>query len=351
MFTSALAGSAIASDGNDSMDDQSGSFVRLRISMPLFTISFVDKISNILSIGIEDIVVIVESSWGKSSLVNIKSTIRDISIFERRMDSTSSIILSFDRKQDSKSIFSLPAISCEYASLQEGGPCSLEVTVQPIIISFDIPFISRWVNFITMFRMPPLGDSSSSVSIKTCIKLLSIAVIIHSDPNIPLNQWVEVLDSVRLDLNSSNWHEVRQLNESDLYQHMVQSLGGLNFSFDDVSLDLYPGDSGFCLTLARAKFEIFLRSAISSSKIFSSTIVSAKGSRDSNGETKLQIKLGTSDAILASSAANETETDRGLVEDMGPQQPKVDPSKMIFVSTQELLMGKFCPLSKLSNFV
>lgn len=293
-----------------------------------------------LSLQMEDFVVLLEQTNivdnHDAGQTNIKATLRDITLLDSDSLSEERVLLSFHRNQEHGSIFSLPAISMDYHMSR---PASLNISVQPFAISFDFSLIDKWVKFISKFRFPSFDDSSSPSDVNIIVHLLSVSVAIHSHPQIPSTQWFEVLDSVRLDVNFSNWYEVKKNSESNnVYQHLCRSPGGLSFTFDDINLRLDPNTSEFSVNMRKALFEIFLKDSLSSTKVYKSCIIEAKCSENDESK-KLHIKFGSS-SILAESSNDQQKADRGLIEDMGPQEPRVDPSKTIFIATQELRMGK-----------
>lgn len=307
------------------------------MSLPSVSISIIDIHNNSeLSVKFEDIIAIVQSVYysNDQSSLTTKGSIRDISIFEGKLNEEKKVLLSFDRSHDSRSIFCLPVVSFEHSFMSNANTSSIQVKIQPFALSFDIMMISNWVEFFENFHLPQFKNAPSTCALKTAVTLVSAVVVIRSDPKILSSQWNEIFDAIRLDINSANWQEVKLLNNKILHQHLNQSFGGLCFTLNDVGIEVESGKEGPRLTMESALFDIYLRV---SPKLYRSNILRAYSSND--GLTKLEIKFGLPPSAMDRSSSN-FKYDRGLIEDLGPQEPPVDPSKVIQVSTYELFMGK-----------
>eukprot|EP00981_Chlorochromonas_danica_P006787 scaffold1490_cov162-Ochromonas_danica.AAC.33 len=165
-------------------------------------------------------------------------------------------LMSFNTNQphSEKVIYSSPSVNidaeiCSWGGKsgeEEGSTPSVRVNVglQPLVISFSIDFINKWVERFSKIRPLEMTNETSSALVDLDIKIENIDLFVFSHRLLSDSVWSTLNDSLRLDLVTECWEEISLLG-SMLYlqKHLVGKPGGLYLQFRTVALLLSSSES------------------------------------------------------------------------------------------------------------
>jgi hypothetical protein len=272
--------------------------------------------------------------------MSMTCTVRTLEFVETRRGVDQALVM-FSKVLDSSLIFSRPCMEAAISSGPRSKP--LELTIQPLLLSLDLPAINEWVEFVASLPLPSMNRDASVTALACRVTMSSVDVLLRGDPLVPDSYWNELRLALRLDLKSVSW---RVLLEKEAHSHQLLSncQGGLHLQFRDLLLrvETETDRSAFSLEMQYVALGVFIQT---STRTMESIIVTAGDDHADCRSVSLRVGALSNEPKTSEKDFKVNHQDRGVIEDLGPQSPVVDGSKSVCIHSTQLRFGECwsCP--------